>query len=1077
MPPRRPPPAVQNDLHREVERLSQQFENLCAQNQEILNLLHNAAHRDDRHHHRRARTPNSDEDTVTMENPFASLDDDVRGDESRRWEAGFRLDIPEFSGESGAEAFLDWLHEVEDILDFKRVPEDRRVSLIVTRFRGRASAWWHQFKLLRQRQGKPKLTSWSKLLKHLRLEFLPFNYTRTLYQRLQNLRQGPRSVDEYSKEFHQLLARNDLSETTDQIVSRYIGGLRTPFQDSLNMFAPVSVSEAHQRALLLEQQLSRRPAPARIPTNDPPPPRPPVANNRPINCFHCGEPGHRQANCPKLQKSRGLLADNPTDMEYSEPPIFDDEEQQMVFPEEYLSPDVGNALVLRRACLTPRASDTQVHRHLLFQSACTINGKVCRFIIDTGACENVIASEVVKKLAIADEPHPQPYSLAWLQNGNTILVNRRAMVTFSIGSKFTDTIWCDIVPMDACHLLLGRPWQFDRSIIYDGRHNTYSFIYEGVKLVLMPSVPSPVPPTPPPHSNTPATQQNKVLLLSRKQFFREWAHDQPIFLLFSHEISSSSTPPPMVSALLSEFQDIFPEDLPSGLPPLRDIQHHIDLVPGAQLPNRPHYRMSPSEHEELRRQVEQLLRKGLIRQSLSLCAVPALLIPKKTGDWRMCCDSRAINKITIRYSFPIPRLDDLLDQLSGAVVFSKLDLRSGYHQIRIRPGDEWKTAFKTRESLFEWLVVPFGLSNAPSTFMRVMNQTLRPLIGNCVVVYFDDILIYSKSVSDHLVHLREVLLILRAEHFFASPNKCCFAVSSVLFLGYQISADGIRVDDSKIIAIREWKTPTNLTEVRSFHGLASFYRRFIAHFSAIAAPLTDVMHGKTFIWTPEAATAFDLLKSKLTHAPLLALPNFDMPFELYCDASKTGIGAVLSQGGHPVAYFSEKITGARIRYSTYDVEFYAILVYAVIPRGPVDLLPLPSSPAAAPSAAELVTNLTQLHQTARQNLEAANDRYKRAADTHRRELASRKIGPLEIVEKINPNAYRLRLPSHIRTSDVFNVKHLIPFHGDNISGDEVQADSRTNRFNGGENDGDEVATLFLAKYDPLNIDSDKARAL
>ena len=237
--------------------------------------------------------------------------------------------------------------------------------------------------------------------------------------------------------------------------------------------------------------------------------------------------------------------------------------------------------------------------------------------------------------------------------------------------------------------------------------------------------------------------------------------------------------------------------------------------------------MTPSETQEIQRQVDDLLSKGLIRESLSPCAVPALLVPKKDGSMRMCVDSRAINKITIKYRYPIPRLEDLLDELHGAAIFSKIDLRSGYYQIRIFEGDEWKTAFKTKGGLYEWLVMPFGLTNAPSTFMRLMNQVLKPLIGTCVVVYFDDILVYSKTEEEHAKHLQQVLEILSQEQLYGNMEKCYFFTPQVVFLGFIVSSQGLQVDESKIKAIQEWPTPTSITQVRSFHGLASFYRRFI----------------------------------------------------------------------------------------------------------------------------------------------------------------------------------------------------------------------------------------------------------
>ena len=224
--------------------------------------------------------------------------------------------------------------------------------------------------------------------------------------------------------------------------------------------------------------------------------------------------------------------------------------------------------------------------------------------------------------------------------------------------------------------------------------------------------------------------------------------------------------------------------------------------------------------------------------------------------------------------------------------------------------------------------MPFGLSNAPSTFMRVMSQALRPFICKFVIVYFDDIFIYSASLELYLQYIREVLCVLRRDKFYAAVKKCIFMAPKVLFLGYVVLGDGLRVNDSKIEAKRNWPRPRIITEVRSFHGLATFYRCFIPHFSSIMAPMTNCMKGSKFQWTKEAEDAFQFIKVHLTTAPILVLLDFANLFELHCDASKVGIGAVLSQHGRPVAYFSEKLSGSKVRYSTYDVTFY-IVVQAV----------------------------------------------------------------------------------------------------------------------------------------------------
>ncbi|GJX88135.1 RNA-directed DNA polymerase [Tanacetum coccineum] len=295
--------------------------------------------------------------------------------------------------------------------------------------------------------------------------------------------------------------------------------------------------------------------------------------------------------------------------------------------------------------------------------------------------------------------------------------------------------------------------------------------------------------------------------------------------------------------------------------------------------------MNPKEFADLQRQVTELLEKGLIRESMN----------------------------------------DLLDQLHGYTIFSKIDLRSRNHQIRMRHGDEWKTAFKTRDGLYEWMVMPFGPSNAPSTFMRLMNQVFRPFIGHFVVVYFDDILIYSSSLEQHLSHLRQIFSVLRAQKLYANGKKCHFLVTEVTFLEYIVTGSGIKMDPAKVEVIISWPTPSTIHDIHSFHGLASFYRRFIQNFSSIIAPLTECIKGGRFTWTSEAAKAFDIQKAKVTEAPVLALPNFDKVFQVKCDASGVGIGGVLSQNQRRIAFFSEKLNDARRKYFTYDKEFYAIV--------------------------------------------------------------------------------------------------------------------------------------------------------
>ncbi|GJT10804.1 putative nucleotidyltransferase, ribonuclease H [Tanacetum coccineum] len=378
-------------------------------------------------------------------------------------------------------------------------------------------------------------------------------------------------------------------------------------------------------------------------------------------------------------------------------------------------------------------------------------------------------------------------------------------------------------------------------------------------------------------------------------------------------------------SVVREFADVFPDELP-GLPPAREIEFGIELIPGAEPISKAPYRMAPVELKELKEQLQEMLENGFIRPSVSPWGAPVLFVKKKDGSMRLCIDYRELNRITIRNRYPLPRIDDLFDQLQGAKYFSKIDLRSGYHQLRVREQDISKTAFRTRYGHYEFLVMPFGLTNAPAVFMDLMNRIFHEYLDKFVIVFIDDILVYSKSEEEHEQHLRIVLEILRQKKLYAKFSKCEFWLQQVAFLGHIVSADGIIMDPSKVEAITKWPRPTTVTEVRSFLGLAGYYRRFVEGFSRLALPLTQLMRkGEKFVWTDERQESFEELKRRLVSAPILTLPSGSGGFQIYSDASKKGLGCVLMQHGKVIAYASRQLKPYEVNYPTHDLELAAVV--------------------------------------------------------------------------------------------------------------------------------------------------------
>ena len=386
------------------------------------------------------------------------------------------------------------------------------------------------------------------------------------------------------------------------------------------------------------------------------------------------------------------------------------------------------------------------------------------------------------------------------------------------------------------------------------------------------------------------------------------------------------------ASMLEANKDVFPDELPSGIPDDRGFYHAIELMPGSKPPARLHRRANMNPSPTMKAWIEEYLGKKFISHSHSQYASLGFEVSKKgTTEKRQVVDYRALNAITIKDRNPLPRTDVLMDQLSKAKYFSKIDLRSGFHQIAIRPEDRHKTAFLTPLGLFEYNVLPMGLCNSPATFQRLMNWVFSPMLNKYVIVYLDDIIVYSNTLDEHKLHLESVFKQLRAKKLYAKASKSSLFMQEIEFLGHYVGINGVRVMEDKVAAVSSWPIPKTVRDVRSFLGLAGFYRRFVKNYSSIALPLTQltrVVTGGPFQWGPAQQTAFDAIKAALKAAPVLLLPDPDKQFVIHCDASGYAVGAVLQQdhgnGLQPVSFLSKKMNDAETRYPVHEQELLAI---------------------------------------------------------------------------------------------------------------------------------------------------------
>ena len=555
-------------------------------------------------------------------------------------------------------------------------------------------------------------------------------------------------------------------------------------------------------------------------------------------------------------------------------------------------------------------------------------------LIDGGSMNNFIAKHLVEKLCIQTANAAthweirSPNSRQWCSYACKVIL--------SMGDNaYSDEIVFDVADLPEHEVILGQPWLRWHNPLIDWIKDELCFMHNGKKLLIVNQI----------CSEETTIRTTRITMITAKQMNKAVKKNHVVCLMTINVLdsndkdnddiqdwSSMNRTSPKIQNVLDEFQDVFPTKLPVGLPPERTVDHVIDVIPGSPPAYRGIIPLSTDELMEVKTQLDHLLEQGFICVSKSPYGTPVLFIKKKDGSLRMCMDYHALNKITIKNWCLMPCIDESFNQLSNASIFSKIDLASGYHQIRIRSEDILKIAFQTCYGHFKFTVVSFGLTNAPTTFTILMNDILWPFLDKFVVVYIDNILIYSNDLDTHINHIWQVLTKLCEHRLYAKWSKCYFALDKIEFLGHIISKNGIRTDPGKVDAIVSWPIPSNIIELQRFLGIANYYCRFVEKYVHIAAPLYDLLkNDNVWCWNDPCQIAFEWLKQALTQAPCLKIidNNEQLKIQVHMNASVTAIGDILLQQEDEcfcsIAYHSQRLNSSQLNYPIHEKEMLAII--------------------------------------------------------------------------------------------------------------------------------------------------------
>ncbi|KAL0551924.1 hypothetical protein IC582_011017 [Cucumis melo] len=811
-----------------------------------------------------------------------------------------------------------WLSSLETIFRYMKCPEDQKVQCAVFMLTDRGTAWWETTE--RMLGGDVSQITWQQFKESFYAKFFSASLRDAKRQEFLNLEQGDMTVEQYDAKFD-MLSRfaPEMIATEAARADKFVRGLRLDIQGLVRAFRPATHADALRLAvdLSLQERANSSKTAGRGSTSgqkrkaeQQPVPVPQrnfrsggefrsfqqkpfeageAARGKPLcttcgkhhlgrclfgtrTCFKCRQEGHTADRCPLrltgIAQNQGAGAPH----------------QGRVFATNRTEAEKAGTVVT---------------------GTLPVLGHYALVLFDSGSSHSFISSAFVSHARLEVEPLHHVLSVS-TPSGECMLSREKVKACQIEIAGHVIEVTLIVLDMLDFDVILGMDWLAanNASIDCSRKEITFnppsraSFKFKGEGSRLLPQVIS-------------AIRASKLLSQGT------WGILASVVDTREADVSLSSEP------VVRDYPDVFPEELP-GLPPHREVEFAIELEPGTVPISRAPYRMAPAELKELKVQLQELLDKGFIRPSVSPWGAPVLFVKKKDGSMRLCIDYRELNKVTVKNRYPLPRIDDLFDKLQGATVFSKIDLRSGYHQLRIKDEDVPKTAFRSRYGHYEFIVMSFGLMNAPAVFMDLMNRVFREFLDTFVIVFIDDILIYSKTEAEHEEHLRMVLQTLRDNKLKFS--KCEFWLKQVSFLGHVVSKAGVSVDPAKIEAVTGWTRSSTVSEVRSFLGLAGYYRRFVENFSRIATPLTQLTRkGAPFVWSKACEDSFQNLKQKLVTAPVLTVPDGSGSFVIYSDASKKGLGCVLMQQGKVVAYASRQLKSHEQNYPTHDLELAAVV--------------------------------------------------------------------------------------------------------------------------------------------------------